>query len=172
MTNNILIVSNPSTEDVRAYLLAGHDGGTWSGDGIVSSLADSTNYGLGYATAAQLNAGGTYAGLPVVDSDTIVRYTRYGDANLDSLVNLNDFNALAANFGQGGRQWFQGDFNYDGLVNLNDFKRLAANFGLSASGPEVTPQDWSNLAAAVPEPAAMGLIAVAGPVLLRRRRRD
>jgi hypothetical protein len=47
--------------------------------------------------------------------------------------------------------------NYDGQTNLTDFNLLASNFGLSATGPNLTPQDWSNLAAAVPEPAVMGV---------------
>jgi hypothetical protein len=65
----------------------------------------------------------------------------------------------------------QGDFNYDGIVNLADFNRLAANFGLSA-GPDgvVDPEDWSALAAAVPEPAVSTLIGgVCMATLLRRR---
>jgi hypothetical protein len=37
-----------------------------------------------------------------------------GDANRDQRVNLDDFNILAANFGQFGRAFSEGDFNYDG----------------------------------------------------------
>ena len=53
------------------------------------------------------------------------------------------------------QSWSDGDFNYDGNVNLLDFNKLAANFNLSATGVngQPTPQDWANLAAAVPEPA-------------------
>jgi hypothetical protein len=121
----------------------------------------------------------TYAGSPpdalflgdVVDQSAVLaRYTRYGDANLDGQVNLADFNRLAAGFGTGTR-WDQGDFDYNGIVNLADFNRLAANFGQTASGTEVTPEDWANLASAIPEPSALGLAAVAGLGLLKRRRR-
>ena len=52
-----------------------------------------------------------------------------GDANRDQRVNLADFNVLAANFGQSGRNFSQGDFTYDGIVNLSDFNILAARFG-------------------------------------------
>ena len=79
----------------------------------------------------------TFLGKTVGPSETLVRYTRYGDANLDGTVNLADFNALAANFGQSGRVWVQGDFTYDGVVNLIDFNALAANFGLSAGADGV-----------------------------------
>jgi hypothetical protein len=94
-----------------------------------------------------------------------------GDANLDGTVNLLDFNALAAHFGQSGVNWLAGDFSGDGTVNLLDFNILAGNFGLSASsldGP--TPQDWSNLAAAVPEPAsALTLAFLLMPLCARTR---
>ena len=60
-----------------------------------------------------------------------------GDANHDGAVNLNDFNALAANFGQSNRNFSHGDFNYDGTVNLQDFNLLAARFG-AALAPSKT----------------------------------
>ena len=56
-----------------------------------------------------------------------------GDANRDQRVNLADFNVLAANFGQSGRNFAQGDFTYDGIVNLADFNVLASRFGQSVA---------------------------------------
>ena len=55
------------------------------------------------------------------------------DANHDATVNLQDFNILAGNFGQSGRDFSQGDFNYDGTVNLSDFNLLAGKFGTGLS---------------------------------------
>ncbi len=52
-----------------------------------------------------------------------------GDANRDRRVNLQDFNILAANFGNGLRNFTQGDFTYDSMVNLADFNLLASRFG-------------------------------------------
>jgi hypothetical protein len=96
-----------------------------------------------------------------------------GDANFDGSVNLSDFNILASNFGmQSGATWQQADFNFDGVVNLSDFNLLAANFGQSAAGPDVTPQDWSNLSAVVPEPGLGGLFASVLVMCGRRRRLD
>jgi hypothetical protein len=93
------------------------------------------------------------------DLHVLTRLTRNGDANVDGVVNLDDFTALAAQFGNTGT-WDQGDFNYSGSVNLDDFTELAANFGLSAA-------DVSR--SAVPEPASLGLIAAAALVARRRR---
>jgi hypothetical protein len=74
---------------------------------------------------------GTFMGQSVDSSSVLARYTFYGDANLDTAVNLADFNRLAANFGTG-NDWVEGDFNYASQVNLADFNRQAAFFG---SGP-------------------------------------
>ena len=182
LTNNALVVDyasgGPSPyADLRNKVASGYAGGAWTGPGIMTSNGNASQFALGIAEATQANL--TFTGTPpdavflgdVVDqSAVLVRFTRYGDANIDGTVNLADFNRLAANFGTGTR-WDQGDFDYNGLVNLADFNKLAANFGLSAAGPTVTPDDWARLGAAVPEPSALGLAAVAGAGLLRRRRR-
>jgi hypothetical protein len=111
-------------ESYRALLAQGYAGSTWTGGGITSSRAAATpGRALGYAEAQDV--GGTVPGI-------YVRYTRYGDANLDRIVNLNDFNRIAANFGASGAHWHQGNFNYDASVNLDDFNLLAAHFGGAA----------------------------------------
>ena len=61
-----------------------------------------------------------------------------GDANHDARVNLDDFNILAANFGQSGTDFTRADFTYDGTTNLDDFNILAARFGNSLAGPSST----------------------------------
>ncbi len=154
---------------IKSYIVSGYHGGDWGGPGITSSLVNG-RYGVGYARRAALGS------LPPIfigaDNDSVLfRYTRYGDADLNGVVNLVDFNALAANFNQNNRVWTQGDFNYDGLVNLVDFNRLAGNFNLIATGADgPTPADWAELAAAVPEPVGSPLVLGAWPLLHRRRR--
>jgi hypothetical protein len=46
-------------------------------------------------------------------------------ATVDTL----DFNVLASNFGQSGKNFTDGDFNYDQVVDTLDFNLLASNFG-------------------------------------------
>ncbi len=102
---------------------------------------------------------------------TLPRSFRGGDANKDGLVNLQDFNVLAGNFGSTGASWTQADFNGDHLVNLQDFNILAGNFGLSGSPLGTTAGDWSALAAAVPEPSVLGLLGLGVGFIARRRHR-
>jgi hypothetical protein len=156
---------------IRNWVVLGYNGGAWnSGIGIGSRFANDTTHGVGYGEAADIGTPALIFG--AVDADTVLlRFTRYGDADLNGIINLDDFNRLAANFGATSAVWTQGDFNYDARVNLDDFNRLAANFGLSAAGPEVTPRDWAALVAAVPEPSAT-LSALPAILLLRRRSRS
>jgi autotransporter-associated beta strand protein len=180
LTNNGLVVDYapaPEAEPfdtIKAQVINAYGGGTWANPGITSSLANSSTHGVGFGEASALFTSfpATFMGQEVDDTAVLVRYTRYGDANLDGTVNLADFNRLATNFGQSGKNWTDGDFTYDGTVNLSDFNRLAGNFGLAAIDHEPTPQDWSNLSAAVPEPSSLllsGVPALAGMRMRRRR---
>ena len=75
----------------------------------------------------------------------------------------------AANFGSTSATWQTGDFTLDSIVNLNDFNILAANFGLSAGPNGPTPEEWSALAAVVPEPAPFAFTVVASAAIFRPR---
>ncbi|MCI0538171.1 MAG: hypothetical protein L0Z50_23440 [Verrucomicrobiales bacterium] len=174
VSNNAFVVNYPPNDaepfdTIKAQIIHAYNGGAWDQDGITSADANASTHGIGYAEASALTTIPAIFG--TVDATSVLfRFTRYGDADLSGSVNLADFNRLAANFGAAGANWDQGDFNYDGNVNLQDFNRLAGNFGQSAGPDGPTPQDWANLAAAVPEPAA-SLFLLAAPLLAQRRRR-
>jgi hypothetical protein len=174
-SNGVAFDYNPGSSPlgtIRSQIISGFAGGAWNGPGIISTTSNNSTHGIGYAEATAIFSSfpATFLGMQVDATSVLVRRTRYGDANLDGQVNLQDFNRLASAFGTTG-VWSQGDFNYDGNVNLQDFNRLASNFGLSAAGPEVTPQDWARLGAAVPEPTSLALFGVAASVAMSRRRR-
>jgi hypothetical protein len=124
---------------IQAHLANGYNGGAWNGtSGIVSSVAAAgTNTGVGYAEASDIFSvfPASFAGQSVDNTAILMRHTLYGDANLSGNVNLQDFNRVAANFGQSPRHWSQGDFTFNLLVNLQDFNRLASNFGATV-GPD------------------------------------
>ncbi|HEX4054734.1 MAG TPA: PEP-CTERM sorting domain-containing protein [Tepidisphaeraceae bacterium] len=122
--------------------------GTAHGPGIDnSSAAANHNYAVGYADSADPS---NPAGLS--SNQIEIKYTLYGDTNLD------------------------------GTVNSIDFGLLAANFGKSASGTTVAlPSiDWAaldafaaanGLMADVPEPTFLCLSMLVGFGILARRRK-
>jgi autotransporter-associated beta strand protein len=183
--NHLLLTYAPGTQtatdaSIRADLVAGYAGGTWSGiNGINSSVAAVTSgFALGYADGAD----GVVAGLS--SGQIEVKYTRYGDANLDGVVSGDDFTILVGNLGKSVNAWDKGDFNYDGVVSGDDFTLLVGNLGKAANGADIT-LPASDLAAidafaaangltlqSVPEPATMSLLAMGAMGLLARRRRN
>jgi autotransporter-associated beta strand protein len=178
VNNNVVLISYSGASPIASiatYLASGYNGGHWNGLGIISTAAQSnSNYGLGYADAADP---GNPAGLA---SGTIeIKYTLLGDADLNGVVNGIDFGILASNFNKGVSRWDQGDFNYDNVVNGIDFGSLAANFNKGDAGGAST--DWAAVeafAAAnglvddLPEPGrGLAIAATAAGMLLRRRKR-
>jgi hypothetical protein len=137
-SNNMIVdyatISPIST--IRSLLTAGYNNGAWNGNGIISSaaVADSDT-AIGYAEATDLFSifPATFKGQSINATSILLSHTLYGDADLNGNVNLDDFNRLAANFGQTNRRWSQGDFDFNGNANLNDFNRLAASFGQTES---------------------------------------
>jgi len=170
MTNNAMVLdyTGPSPlATVTNLLTSGYAGGAWTGSGINSSTAAATiGVGIGIAEASAIGSPPTFYGQPADATSLLLRYTLYGDADLDRTVNIADFARLGANFNLPGG-WVNGDFNYSGTVNIADFALLASNFNLVL--PTQTPARPTG-DAAVPEPAAMGLLA-ASSLMLRRRAR-
>ena len=160
---------------MRAYLTSGYAGGSWTGNGITSSAAAATassahKTALGYGAAGDIGRS-IFDGFAVAVSDVLVKYTYYGDANLDGAVDTIDFNNLAANFSGSSKSWSQGDFNYDGSVDTVDFNLLASNFSLTLATQVASP-----VGALVPEPSAAALtvvfVAIVTHVPARRHRRQ
>lgn len=83
-----------------------------------------------------------------------------GDTNGDHRVDATDATVLAEHWGLAASGPSTGDFNADGVCNAADASILAANWG-----------DHTGEAAAVPEPGAVALMAVAIGILVARRRR-
>jgi len=88
-----------------------------------------------------------------------------GDATGDNKVDSGDFGAIARNWEQSGKTWYDGDFNGDGTVDGTDFGMLARNWGLTGLAPSAAPLD-----APIPEPATLAMLALGGLSLIRRRR--
>ena len=66
--------------------------------------------------------------VPVISTDVLMEYTYVGDANLDGLVNGNDYSLTDTGFNMRRSGWFNGDFNYDGLINADDYTLIDRGF--------------------------------------------
>ena len=172
--NNHVIINYGSSDPkatIIQYLQSGYNGGGWNGPGIDSSAAAANSaYGVGFGDGAD----GVVAGLS--SGQIELKYTLYGDVNLNGVVDGTDFAILAANFNKGVTNgWEAGDFEYKGVVDGTDFGLLAANFNKGASGADAV-QALDEFAAAnglladVPEPASLGIVGLIGGTLLYRRR--
>jgi autotransporter-associated beta strand protein len=122
----------------------------------------------------------TFEGQPVSDSDVLIKYTYYGDTNLDGKVDGTDYsridNAYAYNQSHSSSPltgWFNGDFNYDGVINGSDYTLIDNAFnqqGAQISAAISAQIAGSGATSAVPEPASAGIIVAAAALLGRRRK--
>ncbi len=178
--NNHLLIDYGTSADpistIKGYLKSGYAGGAWNGVGIDSSAAQvNAGFAVGYADGADGIATGITSG------QIEVKYTRYGDANLDGVVNGDDFAILIGHLNKIAPGWDDGDFNYDGVVNGDDFALLVNNLGRQANGADVALPATdlaainafaaANGLAAVPEPASLSLLSAGAFSLLARRRK-
>jgi hypothetical protein len=186
-TNGVSPVST-----IRSYIQAGFDNFNWDGPGITSSVAQAdaatgSPYGgdsaVGYADNNDLGN----SSLPA--NSVLVRFTYYGDADLNGVVNINDFDDWLYGYtggtdSEGDVSWSVGDFAYTGHVTLTDFdlwlsSYTSGNGSLSTLDHAIDVSTLSSsqktellgIVSSVPEPASFSLLAAGTIGLLSRRRR-
>jgi hypothetical protein len=190
--NNDLDVQGGNLMNIWNQLKQGYNaaaGGYWNGSsGIVSSSAanDATHLTtLGvilnttngttplYGSAGAL---GLFDGISPAATDVLVKYTYYGDTNLDGKVDGSDYARVDNGFLLKLTGWFNGDFNYDGVVDGSDYTLIDNAFNqqgasLAAEVSPATPTAQIDATTAVPEPATVTLFGLAAIGLLSRRNR-
>jgi hypothetical protein len=158
---------------VQNQIASAYNGGSWNGNGIASSAGDVSTYGLAYAEADALGLG-TFSGQSVDDTAVLVKYSYYGDSDLDGDVDIGDLGNLASNWQMSG-EWIGGDFDYNGTVNVNDLGLLASNWQAGVGSP-LGPGLAAALAgfglpgSTVPEPQTAAIVLASGLALRRRSR--
>jgi hypothetical protein len=141
---------------------SGFNGGLGNGPGINSTTA-STNPNLTTTLGIAANSAlgySSFGGLTVDNNDVLIKYTYFGDSDLNGAVDSStDFDLYITGLTSGGSigGWLYGDFDYNGIVDSStDFDLyltgLTGQGGslLTAGSAPVTP---------VPEPGALALIA-------------
>jgi len=185
VTGNLIVDYDGASPvaDVADQIRSGlRDGptGYWDGPGITSSAAAAdlqrlTAVGVIDNSDSETGIGGlaTFAGAPVDETSVLAGYAWFGDANMDGVVDTNDYDRINTNWllwtaegtvPDGGFRWAVGDFNYDGTLDTNDYDKIN-NAWLLSKGAVL----GGGTPAATPEPATLALLAVGGLMLVRRR---
>ena len=133
LANNAMIVHNGNLTNLNNLLTTGYSGGAWTGSGIDSTAAANDSSKI-TALGILLNSFNgspyytTFDGQPVTTTDVLVKFTYYGDANLDGAVNGSDYSITDNGFNAQLSGWQNGDFNYDNSINASDYALLDNSF--------------------------------------------
>jgi autotransporter-associated beta strand protein len=196
LKDNDMIIHGSTLAAVQPYVASGFNavggpGGYWNGSGIVSSTAASdsrhltalgviqnrnSNGGAIYSTV-QGNPLGSFDNQNTSNTDILIKYTYYGDTNLDGRVNSTDFTHIDNGYLTHLAGWYNGDFNYDNTVNGSDYTLIDNAFNtqgarLTSQIAVITSQIAGTAgASSVPEPAGIFMSGLALALLGRRRKR-
>jgi fibronectin-binding autotransporter adhesin len=194
LANNDLDVQNAGTAglaNMTSQVQEAFNNGSWSGTaGVFSSAAagDGTslttlgimlnNDGNGNAIYGSSTALGLFDGTSPGVNDLLVKYTYFGDANLDGQVDGSDYTLIDNGFNNHLTGWVNGDFNYDGKIDGSDYTLIDNAYNTQGGNLDSTALIAAATAqidggSSVPEPASIGMMIGVGSMLAaRRRRRD
>ncbi len=155
LANNVLVVRSTLAaraavlNDVFAKLASGFAGGLWNGSGINSSAAAADGRHVTALGVLLNDSGGglpyysTFSGVAVDVNCILVKYTLYGDTELNGVINAVDYARLDNGFSSNLTGWINGDFDYTGSINGNDYAYIDNAFNSQPTGLNVTNTDDS-----------------------------
>jgi hypothetical protein len=181
LNNNDLIVHGGSLGTINGLVKTGYNAGGWNGTGIKStSAATDSSHLTALGVIANTNSQGTalygsgtvlglFDGTSPAAGDVLVKYTYYGDTNLDGKVDGSDYSNLDNGYLGHKTGWANGDFNYDGTINGSDYTLMDNAF--NTQGQPIASATAQLEGTSVPEPATLSLLSAGTLALLRRRSR-
>jgi hypothetical protein len=141
LTDNAMIIHGGSLSTLTALIAKGLNAGNgyWNGTGITSSSAAGDS---SYLTALGIISNNGISGAilssfdhqPVTNADVLIKYTYYGDTNLDGKVDGTDYSRIDSAYLTPATGWFNGDFNYDNHIDGSDYTLMDNAFN-SQSAP-------------------------------------
>jgi autotransporter-associated beta strand protein len=194
VTNNNLVIHNGNVTTTLAQLRSGlnSSGALWTGAGITSSTAaangaansNATVFAVGAIKNIDKNNAFIYSTWPAPPSpdpgatgltttDVLVKYTYFGDADLNGVVdNTTDYDLWSNGFTNAGlaatNGWLYGDFDFSGIVdNTTDYDLWSTGFAHQGSALSSSTAVDSSVHP-VPEPTSL-LAAVVGSLMLLAR---
>lgn len=206
LTVNDLQIANGDVALLRSQIAYARNAGAWNRAGITSASAAAAvvkNTALGILTGTEYLAvsGGTFDGIAVNATDSLIKYTYYGDTDLNGTVNFDDYSRIDAGFLNARTGWLNGDFDYNGLVNFDDYSLIDLAFntqsgtlrrtmtyldggdrsdeGMNAPALRLVQEHFAQFGEgfawsflnAVPEPTSALILGGIGAAIFRHRRR-
>ncbi|MBC8107502.1 MAG: glycoside hydrolase family 18 protein [Anaerolineae bacterium] len=121
---------------VQSLINAARNGGSWTGThGLMSTSAKNrspknTTLGAMEATAFKAMNGqdATFGGQSVDNTAVLVKYTYYGDADFNGVVDFDDYSRTDAGFNNNRIGWQNGDFDGNGVVDFDDYSLIDQAF--------------------------------------------
>jgi ELWxxDGT repeat protein len=115
-------------ETLQALINTARNGGSWTGNGLTSSIARTNaahNTTLGAMEASDFKsiygAGALFDGETIDTTAVLVKYTYYGDADFNGRVNFDDYVRTDSGFNNHRTGWLNGDFDGNGVINFDDY---------------------------------------------------
>ena len=122
------------------------------------------NYGVAVMDNAVLGKA-TFGGIAVTVNSILLSQELLGDANADGKVDLTDLNTVLNHLGVTTPDWTSGNFDGQSTIDLTDLNDVLNNLGLT----NLNASDVTAGAISAPEPASLGLLALAVPLFVKRR---
>jgi hypothetical protein len=133
LSNNDAVFTGTPQVEIQSLINSARAGGSWNGSGLTSSSAAAAspkNTTLGVLSGAEYSAinDNIFSGVNINATDVLVKYTYYGDTDLNGVVNFDDYSRIDAGFNNNRTGWLNGDFDGSGGVNFDDYALIDLSF--------------------------------------------